>query len=622
MCSTVNCRQHAALLTENLDWTLDPCEDFQAFVCSATRGSSERSETFRTVTDKLRLSWYYQLPDILSGSTHKIPAGRKALAMYVWCRSKYPSDAPALPLFVDLLHNQGLNWPEPLRKLAPALEFVIRLAYAWQCPFWIMVHLLEAPGPSSADKRRRVQIRPSRLILIMLYHHRVVKPVYIKYWEQFLSHMYPESSTRPAVNSTAVDEVREMEGRIFETLNPMATAASPKPIVFPFRDLSTYVSNASATEWLVHFQKSIPLGRQLGLDDEIAVSDVRLLPTVNALLRKYDNEQMSMHFTWLLVQYYAPVADYRMLVDLYGSKDKAAAYLPVFCGRQVVESFKVLVAALDLAFRFTVQDIKTIDDGFEDIVSAAVDRVGASDWMDDESKARLTEKISTSKKLLWPSNDVVNADALDKLYAGYPENATSFAAYWMTTRLATISLNATGSYEEAMRLPWNTLPGYVTYDYVSNTVELAMATVGPPIYYPNGAKAMLYGGLLFLMATHLVRAFDSEGVKWTPSGTEVDSILSNSTMFEYHDWERCLVDDTADHQSFFPEVPAYTIAYTAMKQAHMRDGSEPLGLSVYLSEDKTFFMTLCYMSCKIVGKKGPVNFDCNKCFTIMPKLLH
>ncbi|XP_037576671.1 endothelin-converting enzyme 2 [Dermacentor silvarum] len=285
--------------------------------------------------------------------------------------------------------------------------------------------------------------------------------------------------------------------------------------------------------------------------------------------------------------------------------------MPVFCGHHLEASYKVLLVALDRVFRFTAQDIKTVNDGFNDVVSTAAQKVNASDWMDDESKAQLTEKIFAVKKSLWPPDAVVKADLLEQLYGGFPENATSFAAYWMATKQAAKGLvNVTGQYEEAMSLPRNGMPGYLVYSYVSNTMELATAAIAAPMYYPNGTKAMLYGGLLFLISTYLVRAFDREGVRWMPNGTEVGNILSNASLFEYHNRERCLEGDI--EHSVFPEVPAADIAYTAMKKSHARGGSVPLALRADLSEDKVFFITLCYISCGISGETSSRKFDCNK----------
>ncbi|XP_070378474.1 endothelin-converting enzyme 1-like isoform X2 [Dermacentor albipictus] len=609
LCNTENCRAHASLLTKRLNWTLDPCEDFHAFVCSAARSSSRR-DTLNGVMDELRLSWFQGLRDIIFGGTLHIPVGMKALAMHRRCLEKYPSDKPAVSLFLYFIREQGLDWPRPTRKFEPPLQFALKLAHSWQSPFWMSVSVLGAPDQSSSAARLRFQIRLSMLVPGLLYHHRLARRAYLKYWELFLHHLYPDSNTRPDINKTHVEGIRVMEEQILETLNSLVISGSPKPAVFSFGNISAYVPNATAFEWLRSFEQSIPLRRQLSYEDEIFVSDVRLLRTVSELIQKYDVGQLNMHLTWLLVQYCAPVADYAILVDHYGSRQKAAAHLPVFCGRQTEASYKILLAALDFVFRFDARDIKTINDGFDDVVLTAVEKVNVCNWIDGESKARLIEKILTVKKSLWPPEAVVNADLLEKLYGAFTENSTNFAAMWIETRKSASDLMLTGEYEEVMRLPWNSLPGYIFYDYVSNTVEMATATIAAPLYYRNGAKAMLYGGLLFLMTSHLVRAFDREGVRWAPNGSEVGSILSNATLFQYHDRDRCF--DGAVEHSLFPEVPAFEIAYTAMKHSHVRDNSMPLPLRNDLSEDKVFFMTLCYISCSISGDQHYRNFDCNK----------
>ncbi|XP_075723852.1 membrane metallo-endopeptidase-like 1 [Rhipicephalus microplus] len=532
VCNTEDCRAHARLLTKRLNWTLDPCEDFGAFVCSAVRSPSEQSEVFRTVLDEMRLSWYLRLRDTLSRGSLKLPVGKRALAMYAMCRDQYPTDAPDVPLFLFFLRLHGLKWPERPLSFEPPLQLILRLAYLWQSPFWMSVSVLKVPDNSTrTGTRLRLRIRPSMFVPILLYHHRIAKSVYTTYWEQFLYHIYPNSSTRPALNETAIKEVRDMEGHILETLSLVGKTMQPKPMAFPLAELSSHVPNASTVEWLRSLRNSIPSEQEFNFTDEVLVSDIHLLLTVNDLLRKYDEAQLNMHFTWLLVQYYAPVADYRMLIDYFGNAYKAAAYLPVFCGHHLEASYKVLVLALDIASRFEARDVKIINDGFEDLVFTALEMVNSSNWMDGESKVRLSEKILTVKKSLWPPEAAVNVDMLDQVYGDFPEDRASFAAKSLSTRMMASHVSMTGPYEEAMLLPWNSVPGNVLYDYVSNTIEIPTGIIAAPAYYTNGAKSMLYGGLLFLLATRLVQAFDSEGIKWTPSGTKADSILSNGTMF-------------------------------------------------------------------------------------------
>ncbi|KAH8028981.1 hypothetical protein HPB51_021836 [Rhipicephalus microplus] len=436
VCNTEDCRAHARLLTKRLNWTLDPCEDFGAFVCSAVRSPSEQSEVFRTVLDEMRLSWYLRLRDTLSRGSLKLPVGKRALAMYAMCRDRYPTDVPDVPLFLFFLRLHGLKWPERPLSFEPPLQLILRLAYLWQCPFWMSVSVLKVPDNSTrTGTRLRLRIRPSMFVPILLYHHRIAKSVYTTYWEQFLYHIYPNSSTRPALNETAIKEVRDMEGHILETLSLVGKTMQPKPMAFPLAELSSHVPNASTVEWLRSLRNSIPSEQEFNFTDEVLVSDIHLLLTVNDLLRKYDEAQLNMHFTWLLVQYYAPVADYRMLIDYFGNAYKAAAYLPVFCGHHLEASYKVLVLALDIASRFEARDVKIINDGFEDLVFTALEMVNASNWMDGESKVRLSEKILTVKKSLWPPEAAVNVDMLDQVYGDFPEDRASFAAKSLSTRM-------------------------------------------------------------------------------------------------------------------------------------------------------------------------------------------
>ncbi|XP_072141941.1 endothelin-converting enzyme 1-like [Dermacentor andersoni] len=172
-------------------------------------------------------------------------------------------------------------------------------------------------------------------------------------------------------------------------------------------------------------------------------------------------------------------------------------------------------------------------------------------------------------------------------------------------------MNVTQEYEEAMRLRWNNLSGYASYNYVLNTVELAMSAMEAPTYYRNGTRAMLHGGLLFIMANQLIGATAQKGVRWTTNGTTVNnSLVTNYTLKELQKKESCLAGRGAS--SPFPELPAFAVAFTSMRTAHKRDGGQITLLREYLLEDKVFCMTLCYMSCDSSGQRNPQAPDCYK----------
>ncbi|KAK8773633.1 hypothetical protein V5799_011834 [Amblyomma americanum] len=605
-CRTEDCVRHTTLLTQYLDSTRDPCNNFRDYVCSAWHSSSDYSEQVTSVMDSLRYSWYKDFKDILMQGSLKIPAGRKPLAMYDMCISGYKSGASQLTPFLEFLKRGELTWPEPPRVLFEPLSLAVYLAYRWQSPFWISVSVLE---PTSSGKRR-ILVSPGLYLPIARKQHRNARLTYVKYWELFLVHLYPDATTRPPINVTDVENVRDVERDISESIYSVISSGKMQPALFPFGELRKHVPIASVSGWMEAFQLGLSIEPDLTLQDYLVVSDMALIKTLAELLVKYTARQLNRHLIWLMVQYYSPLAGYEFLKIYYGSERKAAKYLLAYCAHRVEVSYKALVLALGFYSLFTAQDIITIDTGFDTLVTEAVKKIDSCKWMDKESKVRATRKLTAVKKALWPPAPVLDKDELERVYAKFPEKADTFFRYWALASIAAVRAKWTREYLEASRLRWNNLPDYVGYDYVLNSVELAIAVATPPAYYRNGTKAMLYGGLLFLMAMQLVRAIDTEGVRWTPDGTAIDTILTESTHTTYLEKASCNIG--AGNRSVFPEIPALDITYSALMTSHLLEETEALPLSQDLPADKVFFMTVCYLTCAESSGQYPLAADCNK----------
>ncbi|KAK8786478.1 hypothetical protein V5799_023746 [Amblyomma americanum] len=606
LCLTDDCVRHMTLLTKYLDMNRDPCENFSAYVCSAWHTSSDHSEQVTSVMDSLQFSWYTHFRDTLLQGTLEIPTGKKPLAMYDMCTTGYQSGVSQLTPFLEFLKKLDLTWPEPPGELFEPLSLVVYLAYKWQSPFWISVTVL---GPTSSGQQR-IQVSPGLYIPMMLKQHQNAKPSYIKYWELFLVHLYPDSATRPPINVTDVENMRDVEGKILEAIYSVMSSGKVQPALFPFSKLSQHVPTASPKVWVEGFQLGLSLNPKLTLQDYLVVSDLSLIRTFTELLSKYDARLLNKHLIWLLVQYHSSYAGYEFLKIHYGSERKAAVYLPAYCAHRVEISYKVLVLALGFYSLFTVQDIRTIDIGFDSLVTEAVKKIDSSVWMDKASKVRVSRKLTAVKKALWPPTAVLDKDELERIYAPFPGNAESFFHYWALVSGAATRSNWTTEYLEAFRLRWNNLPDYTGYDYVLNSVELAIAVATPPAYYRNGTKAMLYGGLLFLMAMQMVRAIDAEGLKWTSNGTAVNSILTDSTNATFQEKASC--KQGAENTNVFPEIPALEITYSALKNSYNHEESEPLPLRKDLPPEKVFFMTMCYLTCAKPFFQYPFSADCNK----------
>ncbi|XP_077485305.1 endothelin-converting enzyme 2-like [Amblyomma americanum] len=607
LCSTEDCHRHAALLTARINWQLDPCEDFEAFVCSAWEPSKEYRDMSSSVLDELRFAWYERFADTLRKGSLKLSTGSKPLAMYEMCRNNFPYNESQIALVHSILKSVGLAWPEPPQTLQPPLGLLVGIGYQWQWPFWFTVNMLQ---PTSSG-RRRLLVRQGLTLPITWTHHRSVAGHYIEYWKQFLALLYPDSATRPPVDETAINEIRALEADVVNTLIAATKSSGRRPAAFSFKEIGTHVLNASATEWVNGFQYGMGLRPELTANDKILAHDVFFLQTVGKLMAKYSQRQLNKHLSWLIVQHFGTCTDYSLLVGYTGSKGRAARYLPAYCAFHVEGSFKVLVSSLAYFVRFSARDRETIDSGFKSLVLAAVERINSSSWLDDESKFHASQKLSSVKNTLWPPESLLSDDRLQTLFAGFPQKEPSYAHYLFNAREAGARIRRTPEYDEALMLPDNHYPYYASYEDFTNSVELAMGAATAPVFYSNGTRAMLYGGLFFLMAMQMMKAIDSLGITLTYNGTaNQDIILSTLDMREFNNRTKCHHGEK--EEDIFPEVPALEVAYAALKESHLGGEDEPLALGEDLPEDRVFFMTLCYLSCARPGYESTVRADCNK----------
>ncbi|KAK8770372.1 hypothetical protein V5799_013163 [Amblyomma americanum] len=598
-CNTADCIHHASLL-RRINSAIDPCDDFSAFVCSGFLQERFGGHVKSTI-EGLRFKWYEEFGKTLRMGTTKFPAGRKPIAMYEMCRGRRPVHGSQLPLLRAFLQDVHLAWPKASNTTLTAFSVALSLAFRWQIPFWFAISVLE----DSSSGRRRAVVRPGTYVPILLNYHLRVASDYLLYYKSY----YAAYTADSGLNETAVDEMRVLEHTVLSKLNSVSKSLSPTPSVFSFREVDRRVPNASTAYWLPRFDEGLKLQPRLTPDDEVVLSDIGLLQAFNSLLVMYGDQNLKALLAWQLVQFYSPLAEIALMTARFGSKQKAEIFRPAYCAHHVEASFKVLVLSLATISRITVKDRRLITTAFINLVSTALSKVNASRWMDNESKALVTQKLALVEMQIWPPESLLRDDVLEETYSDVSENASLFE-FWVTSRSTTSQMNQTQNYRDALGLPGSNFPLYFAYDYLLNNVKIALGAATPPAYYHDGTAAMFYGGLGFLMALQLVRSIDSEGLKWAPNKSVVHSILSESTALSYRTRQVC--SDLNGTKSLFPEIPALQTTFSVFKASRLHDNMEHLPLGSDLPEDKVFFLTLCLMTCARMDSTEPLAVDCNK----------
>ncbi|KAL1473903.1 hypothetical protein MTO96_038380 [Rhipicephalus appendiculatus] len=306
-CVTPDCLSHAELLTANLNRSVDPCEDFSAYVCSYWGRLGLRREHIKTPVDQMSIARMANFGTFLNLGTLKLPVGTKALASYESCVSAHDDNGVYLEHFRALMRDMGLYWPEPPPDNSNALEVNLALSYKWH------VHLLfEMWDAGAAGGRQMARGTPHR-----------------------------------ATGARRFESLSDRNGKrkLYCILDGFLQRY--------LKNIGDHTRHMTTDAWVSALRKSTNLNPQLGAGDHILFTSEHFLDTVDGLFENHTHSQLLMHTAWLFVQFYSPIAAPSLLLGHFGDEYMANTYRSVFCAAHVETSHKVLVLSLDIASHIT-----------------------------------------------------------------------------------------------------------------------------------------------------------------------------------------------------------------------------------------------------------------------------
>ncbi|KAL1419557.1 hypothetical protein MTO96_025298 [Rhipicephalus appendiculatus] len=385
--------------------------------------------------------------------------------------------------------------------------------------------------------------------------------------------------------STAVYDTLK---HVYDTLAPSCPCKPRTPGLFTMKDIDK-VSPIPVAKY-VRDTCNVVLGIEppITSDDLLLLSDLSLLTGVFRLIDTLNDRDIVRHLSWLFVQAYGAVADpAAVLLLLHGSKLYAKHQRPLFCAREVEASYELLVAALASVASFSQEQRRIIDGHLAAILKMAVEKISASPWLDSETSRVAVRKLENVRTILWPSEKFLEPTKLEDVYENFTESAASFAEYWIETRRSQRALFGTDAAAEELLISGSKALPYARYTHVLNQLSMPLGALAAPLYCPEGTKAMLHGGLLYLYAQALVGAVDSDGVKVDPQGNIGPSWLAETSRKAF---EQRTFGCLPNIGSIFPEIPA-------MEE---------------LTEEKVFFITACMITCATTPADNVYGGECNK----------
>ncbi|KAL1423798.1 hypothetical protein MTO96_003718 [Rhipicephalus appendiculatus] len=612
-CDSTDCHHYEAFIGALLNRSIDPCDDFSAFVCSAWKSPSLYHRKSRSSREDVVDAWSKNFEVMLRRGRKYFEVGEKPLSMLSLCKYSSSYDATSsVESLQRFMEERKIRWPgQPLQDVDP-LGVLLDLDFNWGMALWIRVEFLRKQG-ASGQRALRVSSAGRIREWLSLCRRLVSAGSFFDYWRKH--YMLLATYGAPAPTQQQGNKTAEVQMAVLQQL--LDASSNNTAIQFLLKDMKSHTSRIPSEQWIAMLNENIKVYPVFTGDDRIIASQPVLLTALNQIISSYHHDEIMENISWLFVQMIAPAVD-ASIWSLFPREgptkpdDDAAVTAALqfaFCSSEVESAYRLLVISLHTAPNFPFKVRQEIDMRLRDIRKAAVDKIDAVEWLMPQSKRRAQGKLNASRILLWPSEQLLSSTALSIMYQTFPASDVNFIALWLRVRRSVQTL--AWQYEGAMHMPANLVLPLVDYDYLLNSVRVSTQTLSPPVYYEQGTHAMFYGGLGFLYASQLVRALDAEGLRIDAEGDVVGELWLSPL------WRHAVMDVAAclsGGGSYFPEIPALEITYRALETALARDGGRRLRIG--FSERQLFFITLCFLTCARPGTQPPA--DCNKAVMNFP----
>ncbi|KAH7970514.1 hypothetical protein HPB49_008733 [Dermacentor silvarum] len=584
VCRTADCYAHAKVLSSSIASSIDPCQDFSQFVCTAWNRTHVPVAT--SLTEQLVIGSLLALTQMTAGSGGDVTMEDRPAQFMALCHNERPiQDSQGLQALKQFLLRDEVNFIGRSREhsitYALLLEALVVLSAKWLVPLWFRLDLIASGHNSSV-----LVIEPEPLVAFWYKLHAKLKTSYYLYLEQFIIVLYDHDPKSPLVTASYLNFLwnrsSAVQGNVFRALSMAASTRLPIPMGGKLSELPNFAPNFTSAAWAAAVSKA--LGSNIGDHYAVYVRSRQLLDAMNHLSRSTSAELLLYHAVWWFVQQIGALTS-NTLFDYtrtaFGESDSALR-----CGVQVSITYNVLLASRHAA---SVQAAvrQSVEDTLNMVHSVAVTTVRASQHLGERAQDSTVPDAARVAFRRVADTAHIRADGLaeplrrtewtapwDSLAIGFPAARESSAPseglrqlllaptiYEVVTHLQNIHSAAAQFYKVD---PWS----LTTYSPALKAVSVATAALQSPLFYGAGTAAIRYGGLGFVYATQLVRNMDVLAL--------LDAAAAGKSLVadeKDHLLESFDCSHADEKQRAFPHLPALFLAHAAYNKVRNAVGS-------------------------------------------------
>ncbi|KAH7941012.1 hypothetical protein HPB49_009189 [Dermacentor silvarum] len=585
-----NCFTSGGLLTETLNASADPCQDFKAYVTSRWLPDphGDASEYWKYKWD-VKYIWVRLAAKEIRGPHFASPPESIVASSFRACESRSAENArETRAMFKMLLQILSIPWPELPTGNADPFDVHFTLCVRWNIPLWFDVRLL----PERALKSRRaVYIGPS---------------VYAKFWGSQYRSMGSEATIRQYVDQYLLYFDEDYGQNASLTIDSYLTFNFTRHVTFMLEavhknagpEFHTFESLANAfgqrpDHFLNLMNKYFGPQKPFEPGDAAIVKKKGTTEVVSYITANHDSALLRSHMGWWVLQIYAPIADASFFVQKYGSKELAELLRPLFCETQMESSFKILLFSKLIALNFPQKVRQQVDEIFHNVrqeTAALFEKSGSL------AGANVGHKLRGMSINLWPKPEYRSRKKLQRIYASHNTSKATSLDHWIIERQANAKLIGSDAYFEDKRLPHSFSKEPIYYDSLLNEATVSMLLAHEPFFYPDGDAAVNYGGLgAAFSAALLAGGLETETAD--PAATLEEATANESLTTTRKAASLFRPNNTLTKGEAPGFLPAFH-AFQALKDHPANDRA--------FSPEMLFFINYCHSQSRV-----RISFDCN-----------
>ncbi|KAH7984489.1 hypothetical protein HPB52_021534 [Rhipicephalus sanguineus] len=536
--------------------------DFYAHVCSSWQPPYGYDQVASTAMAEIMIRWIRSFARFLDQAASASVVGKKPQAMFEACVADHSTDLSDVKRFLRFLSELNLSWPEQPPVVPSALGVLIDLALNWRDTFWLTLRVeVNNDTQEQKPRRKRLLITPGNEDVLSFFarnHFHVQKHhAYLDYWTMHFKALYG-NQTVPLTDQEIL-ESGSLQTTVVNLLHDAIKRKPRVPLLIPLSRIGNYTGRLNSSLWLDQLNTHVDDRFSFNSEDEAFVEDRYFLETIGELFTLHADEVLLRQMSWEFIQTHIVALDKAPLEIALWGKIHAAPYIPLYCALYVEDVYRPLLAFLYSTLSLTNRDRPLVNAGLENVMRQITKMVNSS-WLSESSRVTAIEKYKSMRVKLWPPD--LAQEEVDKLYRCFPNSGRSFVHIWIDGLECLRRVSGT-PFQESSRGMHNVISSHsVIYDYLSNSIDVAVTIFSRPVYYSYGTRAMFYGGVGFLFASQIMKAQDPTGLYITANASVVEgSWMSQSDSDEFQNRVQCLGIGAEDY--LVSHVAALEATYSA-----------------------------------------------------------